>query len=238
MNSTTDRSGSKHQASAGFTLLELLVILGTLAIGAVLLTPTLARTQPGGKTFQCLNNHRQLCRAWLMYADDSSDWLLDARKFGTAALYPYLGSNSAVYKCPGDPTTTSRSVSMNGYIGQDSFNNPAYIGYTTLASMTRPGPAKILVILDENANSINDGFFAVDMTGFDPSQPSAQAFVDIPAAYHNNSCGLSFADGHSEAHKWRDPRTITAQTFNASPNNGDVAWIQEHTTRKLNNPTR
>lgn len=242
MNTTTDRSGSGHQPPGAFTLVELLVILGMLAVGAALLTPALARTPPNSKAFQCLNNHRQLCRAWLMFADDNNGRLLDARawvdEYGAYNLTPYLGNTQTVYKCPGDPRATAvRSVSMNCYIGKDLWD-PNYIGYTTLASMNRPSPANIFVILDENANSINDGFFAVDMTGFDPYQPGLLAFVDIPAAFHNNAGSLSFADGHAEAHKWRDPRTLKAQLFISSPNNTDVAWIQEHATRKLNNPTR
>jgi prepilin-type processing-associated H-X9-DG protein len=261
MNSATDHSRSSHPAPAAFTLVELLVILGTLAVAAALLTPALARTQPNSKALQCLNNHRQLCRAWRMFADDNNDRLLDSRSFVTgdvstgpgsaseltsSPLNSYLGGNYKVYKCPADPKTTYsgvptvRSVSMNSYIGQDpqGYQDLSYICYTNLSSMTRPGPANTFVILDESVNSINDGFFFVDMTGFDPYQPTTLAFVDVPAAFHNNAVSLSFADGHSEAHKWRDPRTAKAASYQGSPNNADVAWIQERTTRKLNNPTR
>ncbi len=27
-------------------------------------------------------------------------------------------------------------------------------------------------------------------------------FIDLPASYHNGACGISFADGHAEVHKW------------------------------------
>jgi prepilin-type processing-associated H-X9-DG protein len=260
MNSTTTHSRSRHQAAA-FTLVDLLAIIGVLAVGFALLTPTLARTQPNSKTFQCLNNHRQLCRAWLMYADDNRDWLLDARSWmygdvspggGTeqtnvsylkaSRLSPYLGGNYEAYKCPSDPRTylgkpVVRSVSMNCYIGKDLWD-PIYLSYTKLSSMTRPGPATTLVILDESSLSINDGLFAVNMSGYDPYRPSALAFVSVPGSFHNNAGSLSFADGHAEIHRWRDPRTAKAVLFTSSPNNADVAWLQERSTRKLNNPTR
>lgn len=61
--------------SAAFTLIELLVILAVLVIWAMLLVPALARTQPDSRAARCLNNHRQLCRAWLMYANDNNDKL-------------------------------------------------------------------------------------------------------------------------------------------------------------------
>ena len=61
--------------SAAFTLMELLVVLAVVAVGAMLLVPALARTQPDSRAARCLNNHRQLCRAWQMYADDNNDKL-------------------------------------------------------------------------------------------------------------------------------------------------------------------
>jgi prepilin-type processing-associated H-X9-DG protein len=94
------------------------------------------------------------------------------------------------------------------------------------------------VLLDESKNTINDDFYAVDMAGFDPYQPSALAFVDVPATYHNKAGSLSFADGHSEIHRWRDPRTMTCTLFQSSANNMDIAWFQERSTRKKTNATR
>jgi prepilin-type processing-associated H-X9-DG protein len=64
---------------------------------------------------------------------------------------------------------------------------------------------------------------------------------DMPASYHANSGGLSFADGHSELHKWVDPRTMppiveqgniwNGQVGFASANNKDIGWLQDHATR-------
>ena len=69
----TDES-NPHSPKTGrhsaVTLVELLVVLAVLAFSATLLMPALARTQPDSRAARCLNNHRQLCRAWLMYADD------------------------------------------------------------------------------------------------------------------------------------------------------------------------
>ena len=58
--------------------------------------------------------------------------------------------------------------------------------------------------------------------------------------YHNHAGGFSFADGHSEIKRWLDPRTTpalqdggdpTAIADTPSPNNRDVAWLQDHSTR-------
>ena len=60
-----------------FTLTELLVVLATLGILAVLLLPALASTQPrNAKVFQCLNNMRQMAVAWTLYSEDNHDRLV------------------------------------------------------------------------------------------------------------------------------------------------------------------
>ncbi len=74
---TQSRRGERFNVSqpAAFTIVELLVVLAVLALGAMLLVPALARTQPDNRAARCLNNHGQLCRAWLMYTSDNNDRL-------------------------------------------------------------------------------------------------------------------------------------------------------------------
>jgi prepilin-type processing-associated H-X9-DG protein len=61
----------------GFSLVELVVVLGLLAVGVLLIAPTLARTQFRSKSAGCLNNLRRFAYAWTMYAGDSSDRLIN-----------------------------------------------------------------------------------------------------------------------------------------------------------------
>jgi prepilin-type processing-associated H-X9-DG protein len=58
---------------SAFTLVELIVVVAMLACLCCVVAPALARTRPNSQTFQCLNNHRQMCAAWHMYADDAND---------------------------------------------------------------------------------------------------------------------------------------------------------------------
>ena len=134
---------------------------------------------------------------------------------------------------------------MNNWVGGNGDSPPLYKGnwglggnwlvYRKLGDMLRPGPALTFVFLDERRDSINDGYFVTEMDGY-PNMATTK-IVDYPASYHNNACGFAFADGHSEIHKWRDSRTMppltTALTLNvASPNNPDVFWMQDHSTRQ------
>lgn len=66
----------KRLHELGFTLIELLAVVLILGLGATMLAPALARTQPSGRTVLCLKNHRQLIAAWRMYAEDNGDKLI------------------------------------------------------------------------------------------------------------------------------------------------------------------
>jgi len=126
---------------------------------------------------------------------------------------------------------------MNCYMGKDLWDS-SFIGYTTTASMTRPGPVNTFVILDEGP-TINDAFFATDMGTYDPLNWPGKYTTDAPATYHNKAGSFSFADGHSEIRKWRDARTCTILYYGwSSPNNVDIDWLQSKSTAKLVNPTR
>jgi prepilin-type N-terminal cleavage/methylation domain-containing protein/prepilin-type processing-associated H-X9-DG protein len=58
------------RARAGFTLLELLVVIALIAILAALLLPALNGARTRAQGYQCLNNTRQLVLAWTLYSDD------------------------------------------------------------------------------------------------------------------------------------------------------------------------
>jgi hypothetical protein len=68
-----------------------------------------------------------------------------------------------------------------------------------------------------------------------PTLPLASAqWVDWPASYHAGACGIRFADGHSEIHKWWDNCTIapvshTSIDSKTVPNSVDFDWMVQRT---------
>ena len=72
---TSNRSVVDKTGAAGFTLIELAVVIATVAVLAALLLPALAGTRPNTQAMQCMENQRQLILAWQMYAQDNSDIL-------------------------------------------------------------------------------------------------------------------------------------------------------------------
>ena len=184
---------------------------------------------------------------------NASNWdpNVDIKK---SPLWKYCGNNTRIWKCPADRSTVNvrgtimprvRSMSMNLWVGGNkgthgAWSSDQWLVYTKMGQMSRPGPSKTWVLLDEREDSINDGFFVVDMTGY-PASPASRVMVDFPASYHNNAAGFAFADGHSEIHKWQDARTTPAlkpgqdlPLNKPHPNSLDVFWMQERSTRLIN----
>jgi prepilin-type processing-associated H-X9-DG protein len=175
-----------------------------------------------------------------------------------AYLGTYVGLSPTVFKCPADLSTANiygqvlsrvRSYSMNNYVGNPSRskstdpnpvtspgrNTSAYRTFSRVAQFR--DPSDTFVVLDERPDSINDGSFftKADQPGY---------LQDVPASYHGHAAGFSFADGHSEIHKWicayinqpiqRTP--INEHNLLGDPGVGDVYWLDQHAVGQSNIP--
>jgi prepilin-type processing-associated H-X9-DG protein len=172
-------------------------------------------------------------------------------------LYPHL-QDVSVFTCPADPsralapgpdgTTVSvprtRSYAMNSWTGGPGWSeSPGWRVMLRLEDFVKPGPAGTMVLLDEREDSINSGYFVINMNGY-PNQPGGAAdggrhvLVDVPGDGHDGGAAVAFADGHARVQRWRDPRTTPPrhggllQLNRPMPHNPDVFWLQDHATRR------
>lgn len=61
---------------AGFTLIEILVVIAIIAILAGILLPAWSKAKSKALGILCLNNNRQMMWAWRFYADDNEGKLV------------------------------------------------------------------------------------------------------------------------------------------------------------------
>jgi prepilin-type N-terminal cleavage/methylation domain-containing protein len=160
--------------------------------------------------------------------------------YTSGLLAPYLGNQIGIYRSPADKMpskngTRIRSYSMNGQMGVTTYLKLHYnpdlpaLTYSKESDIIRPSPSDAFVFCEESPYSIGDGYLEIS------SQASASGFPDSPAAYLGNACAFSFADGHSEAHKWTTSVLLDAMnkkqhTTTASPLNADWQWFAQHAT--------
>lgn len=174
---------------------------------------------------------------------------------GPGHIGPYL-QTPEVFHCPGDRSTTNvfgrrgprrvRSYSMNQFIGGGSgvgftgdpnhmetfqwfFSPSAFVRYP---DFNRVSPAQIWVFIDEHEATITSGLFALDWF----SGPQA-SWIRRVAGRHDGVGSLSFADGHAELRRWKDPRTAPRVTSweqfwavsASTAGNPDYIWLWERT---------
>jgi len=165
------------------------------------------------------------------------------------ALFAAYVQNPKVYKCPSDRSEPNvfgttykkiRSYSLNAYFGWQFPGND---------EKTSPNAYTFLKTSDFAAFDSSQLYTFVDNAPLNLCYPAFVLFMGNsgwlwhrPSVEHIGSGVLAFADGHVEAHRWRDAETIQAArdggagdgahfTF-VSPNNPDLIWLQEHATAR------
>jgi prepilin-type N-terminal cleavage/methylation domain-containing protein/prepilin-type processing-associated H-X9-DG protein len=143
-----------------------------------------------------------------------------------------------IWKCPGDKTEHVRSMSMNYLVGgngddpSDLYGGfPSSFKLYTKISQVKNG-SMTWVMLDERPETINDGYFVVDMANY--GNPRGMQWIDYPGIQHNNAAGLSFVDGHAEVKKWVHSATLIKNPSGRTPavNSPDLLWLMDRTSSK------
>jgi prepilin-type processing-associated H-X9-DG protein len=235
-------SEGRVRRGVAFTLIELMVVVATIAILACLLLPVLGKGKEQARRVVCLNNLKQLQLCWLMYAHDHEEsvppnrsqwynggwrstpdsWIggscawLDSlpQTIEDGLLYKYDYNRSlAIYHCPSD-----RSQVMD--------LNRVPLGITRLRSYSMSGcyggrtneVQNVILKTTEVANPsqafvfIDEQEDSIDDGHFLVWDQPDNRWVNMPADRHDRGCTLSFADGHVEYWHWLWPKAFTNKT--------------------------
>lgn len=163
-----------------------------------------------------------------------------------ALLGTYTAKAVKIYRCPTDNYLSppqrsagfeqrSRSVAMNGAVGGGSKYtgfpfSASYWWATKSSDLVVPGPSESWVFTDEHPDSIDDPILYTDAGATN----GTGQFTELPSGNHNKACGMAFADGHAEIHKWKTSETLRPVTYTLVQQvnvtaNADLAWLAAHT---------
>jgi prepilin-type N-terminal cleavage/methylation domain-containing protein len=172
----------KHKA---FTLVELLVVIGIIAVLIAVLLPALTAARRQAYRVACASNMRQVGMALLAYAQDyrgalplaawylgpePEDWIhwQSDRDVKQSALWSYLGKTDRVLKCPlgilRPPDQYQYSYAVNVRIAGAGDPNPHVRRWPENACrLTQvPNPANKLLLGEINSLTIFDGTWWTD----------------------------------------------------------------------------
>lgn len=163
------------------------------------------------------------------------------------ALGKYLATAYGAFRCPADSYLSAvqraqgwpfrnRSFTMNCLLGRFSpldeaalrgVNRamPQFRQYLRETQILRP--AKTFLFLDEQPDSIDDGYFSND--------PAKDSWFNVPGSFHCGSGNFSFLDNHAEMKKWRSRTSTYVVKYTPSParlnfdgaGRADFAWFLE-----------
>jgi len=102
----------KRSGSGGFTLVELLVVIGILTLLSGLIVAAVGHVREQGRQVVCITQLRQIGQAVTTY---EQDWGEFPPPRSWPALISYTGQNWQIWVCPDDPRSVKPSLSSYHY---------------------------------------------------------------------------------------------------------------------------
>ena len=196
--------------------------------------------------------------SWAVGTVNNPTFNAEQNYISKGVIYKYVGNSDDVFRCPADTSTVKnnkgnlvkreRSYSMNIFMG--GWSGWAFWGinsgrFTTSWRVSGIPPSDSCCWTCGPTASTPATIGWTCPAGL-ISRNLHRFWQDYPGVYHIDATMFSFADGHCEKKRWLDERTKNPPEDAAgnipnrkisTPNNKDVYWMQERTTR-MESPQR
>jgi prepilin-type processing-associated H-X9-DG protein/prepilin-type N-terminal cleavage/methylation domain-containing protein len=197
-----------QRRTAGFTLVELLVVIAVIAILAGLLLPVIGNAKARAQSTQCLNNQRQIGIAFRLYVDGNND-VLPQRFYGvTNASGVPIGYDELLIPFAGVGGRHTERLQLFVCSSQRKTDYPTEPGYGMNwyydnARFSAAQRSSETILLSESAGIFGAGSHRADRDSITPGE--------LDDERHNKRANYLFFDGHAATWAWTN--TITADLW-------------------------